>query len=295
VSAPDPNVLYKAARRLAREGNPVFPCRPVDVGERSAKSPLTRNGFKDGSTDRDQIKAWWRAHGSAAIGFATGHVWDVLDVDIKKNADGRVHLPMLQRLGLLNGCKRVVRTPSGGWHLYFLAYPGLTNKARGATLGLDVRGLGGYVLAPPSWIRTRNTEGEVYEGSYEEVGATTGGTDDPLMWDLIVSALEPRDTQTRKPIHLLPSERRASLAALREWVSILAKGERNNGLFWAVSRCIEAGIDPHELVEPALLTGLGEEEILRTVDSALLRAGLAAEELDTEAEAMFPDDVDDDE
>jgi hypothetical protein len=275
--------LVRAARDLTRTGQPVFPCKTS--GER-AKAPYTRNGLKDATLDLDRIKYWWRQQPDAAIGLPTGIIWDVLDVDIKDTADGRVHLPMLNRLGLLNGCKDVVRTPSGGWHLYFPSTKGLTNKARGATLGLDVRGLGGYVLAPPSYIETLD-----YAGAYESVGAPTGGNDDPLHWDLIVSSILPIDTSSNKPVPILGSERQTSLAALREWVADRQSGERNNALHWAVCRCIDNGLDPHELVEPALLTGLSEDEILLTINSALKRAGVTVEELDSEAEALFPDEA----
>jgi len=279
VSAPDANTLYRAAKALVRTSQPVFPCRPN--GDR-AKAPMTKNGLLDATLDLDQIKRWWRARGDSAIGIPTGIVWDVLDVDVKDDRDGRVHLPYLTRLGLLNGCKRVVRTPSGGWHLYFKAAPGLTNKAR-AALGLDVRAKGGYVIAPPSYV----DDGDRTVGCYEEVGETIGSTDEPLLWDLIHAALAPVDTITNKPVELLGYERRSSLASLRGWLSERQPGERNNALHWAVCRCIDNGIDPHELVEVALLLGLGEDEVLLTVNSALRRAGLDSDDLATEAEALF--------
>lgn len=278
MSAPDPASLRKAAKRLAKDGQPVFPCHWS--GER-AKRPMTKSGLHDATTDLDQIKRWWKARPESAIGLPTGIKWDVLDVDVKEAVDGRAHLPYLNRLGLLDGCKRVVRTPSGGWHLYFVAARGTTNKAS-AALGLDVRGLGGYVLAPPSYLDT-----EEYEGGYKDLGDTEDSTDEPLMWDLIVSALQPVNVDTKQAVDLLPSERRASIAALREWVLNRQPGERNNSFHWAVCRCIDNGIDPHELVEPAIESGLGEEEILATIGSALRRAGVRAESLDSEAEAMF--------
>lgn len=285
---PTANDLYKEAQRLLKAGQPVFPCKSgLEGNPAKAKAPLTTKGLHDAVLDLPQVKSWWKRHRSAAIGIPTGILWDVLDVDIKDNADGRIHLPYLTRLGLLNGCKHVVKTPSGGWHLYFKASPGLTNKARGASLGLDMRGKGGYVLAPPSYIETPE-----YSGSYVYVGETVDSTNEPLHWDLIVAALAPFgvDKETKQPLNLLPSDRQASVAALREFVSHLESGERNNGLFWAISRCIESGIDPHELVEPATLTGLDEEEILFSINAALVRAGLKADDLLTEVEALFPDD-----
>lgn len=286
---PTAKELSRAARGLAKSGQPVFPCRPVHLDEkRKAKAPLIAGGLNSATLDKARIKDWWAKWPDAAIGIPTGIVWDVLDVDIKGEADGRVHLPYLQRLGLLDGCKKVAQTPSGGWHLYFPAAQGLTNKAS-ATLGLDVRAKGGYVLAPPSWIDQWNDPGAEYAGAYVDHGETTGSTDDPLLWDLIVSALQPIDASTRKPIPLLPSERKASIASLREWVANRQSGERNNALHWAVCRCIDNNIDPYELMEAALLTGLSEAEIRLTMDSALRRAGLRAEDMDTEAEALFPD------
>ncbi len=291
MSQPSANDLYKAAQRLIKSGQPVFPCRPVNevistskgMRERKAKTPvMVKRGLTDATLDRAQVRDWWRRRGDAAIGIPTGIKYDVLDVDTKGEVDGRVHLPRLTRLGLLNGCKFVVKTPSNGWHLYFLAAPGLTNKAN-ATLGLDVRGLGGYVLAPPSYINDEESS----IGSYEFIDNTTGSTDEPLMWDLIVKSLAPLNETTKKPIELLGYERQASVASLRGWLSERRTGERNNALHWAVCRCIDNGIDPHELFEVAVLLGLDEEEIETTMDSALRRAGVNAEDLFSEGEALF--------
>lgn len=279
MTQPSANDLYRAAQVLIRQGQPVFPCHPV--GDR-AKRPMTKNGWKDATLDKAQVRSWWSKRGDAAIGIPTGVKYDVLDVDSKGEADGRIHLSRLNRLGLLNGCERVVRTPSGGWHLYFPAAQGLTNKAH-ATLGLDVRSAGGYVLAPPSWI----DDEEKSVGVYEDIGTTTGSTGEPLHWDLIVSTLAPINTTTKQPIELLGYERQSSLASLRGWLSERAHGERNNALHWAVCRCIDNGIDPNELFEVAILLGLSEDETQLTIDSALKRAGVVADDLYTEGEALF--------
>lgn len=273
----DKQALYREAQRLIRLGQPVFPC--VATGEK-AKRPTIKGGFTAASTDRDTIKRWLRQD-DRALAIPTGVVWDVLDVDVKNDSDGRVHLPYLQRLGLLNGCQRIVRTPSGGWHLYFKVGTVSGNHSRG-DLGLDVRGKGGYVLIPPSYIET-----DEYDGFYEDMGAVEDNDDSPLMWENILTALAPVDTETKKPIELLPSERRASMAALREWLSNRQKGERNNALHWAVCRAIENGIDPRELEDVALLIGLTEEEISLTISSAMKRAGVTPSDLKSSVEVMF--------
>jgi hypothetical protein len=286
VSAPTANDLFRAAQKFILEGQPVFPCQSTGL---KAKAPLTKNGVHGASTSVAQVKAWWTKNRSAAIGLPTGILWDVLDVDVKRDQDGRIHLSRLTELGLLNGCKRVVKTPSGGWHLYFKAAPALTNTAN-ATLGLDVRARGGYVLGAPSYLEV---EGDTnYKGSYIDFGAPEDSTDDPLYWDLIVSALAPVSRVSKKPVELLGYERQNSVAALRGWLSERNPGERNNSLHWAVCRCIENGIDPNELMEVALLIGLTEDETRKTIDSALIRAGVEVEDLETEIEVMFPDSTD---
>ena len=293
VMKPTANDLYHAAQTLVRLGQPVFPCYPSKsdtTGRGKAKAPMTRRGLHDATLDLAVIKNWWRTHRDAAIGIPTGIVWDVLDVDVKRDEDGRRHLPYLHRMGLLDGCQFVVRTPSGGWHLYFKAAPAgaLTNKAS-AHLGLDVRSKGGYVLAPPSYIDTHGEDAE-YQGIYESIGDTDGATDEPLLWDLIVSSLAPINSQTRKPIELLGYERSSSVASLRGWLSERVAGERNNALHWAVCRCIDNGIDPHELVEVALMIGLDEAEVLLTITSAIRRAGVTQADLHSEADSLFGTD-----
>jgi Bifunctional DNA primase/polymerase, N-terminal/Protein of unknown function (DUF2637) len=58
-------------------------CRDPDCGQ-PAKHPLgslVPHGVKDATTNRARILAWWTRHPQANIGLATGHRFDVLDVD----------------------------------------------------------------------------------------------------------------------------------------------------------------------------------------------------------------------
>src|SRR5262245_2554003 len=73
------NPLLEAALGYAARGLPVFPCKRAD------KSPLTRHGFNDASTDPEQIREWWTQWPNAMIGMPTGAVSgiDVLDLDVK--------------------------------------------------------------------------------------------------------------------------------------------------------------------------------------------------------------------
>lgn len=131
----------RLARSLAADGFAVFPCKPT-------KGPYTRHGFKDATTDLDRLTAWWRKWPDAIPGLPTGAVNGVavvdLDTDPAKGKDGEA---AARALGITReDSPFVVRTPSGGLHLYFKHRDGVTNTT-GKT-GLDVRGEGGYVIAP---------------------------------------------------------------------------------------------------------------------------------------------------
>lgn len=289
---PSPNDLYHYAQVLAKQGQPVFPCaESIATHGRPAKQPLVKTGYQSASTDPAQIRRWWSRFRGAAIGIPTGAIWDVLDVDPNKGGDGddgRQHLAYLQRVGLLNGCKRVIRTPSGGLHLYFKAAPAL-GQGIGANkyIGLDIRAAGGYVIAPGSYVDVAE---KGYAGTYVDQGATDEPTDDPLLWDLIVAAIRPVNADTRQPIAVLTAKRSANLGAIRYWLSgQKQQGDRNHSLFWATMRCIDNGIDPHELVEVALYIGLDEAETLTTIEQAMRRAGVGVNDLMSEGEVLFPE------
>lgn len=136
-----------AALAYAEEGIPVFPCRPD-------KKPATANGFKDATTDPDIIRAWFKNHPAALIGRPTGAMSGVVVVDL--DVDGDKGLDANDGwAALLNGHPAIdtweALTPRGGRHLYF-RHPGQDIQCSASKLapGIDVRGDGGYVIAPPS-------------------------------------------------------------------------------------------------------------------------------------------------
>ena len=135
--------LLAAALEYADRGWPVFPCK-LD------KKPYTSHGFKEATTDSEQIETWWAQWPEASIGIPTGaQTFLVLDVDPRHG--GHVSLAQLeQRHGELP-LTRLVQTGGGGRQYYF-QWPGvlIRNSAGELGAGLDVRGDGGYVIAPPS-------------------------------------------------------------------------------------------------------------------------------------------------
>jgi hypothetical protein len=139
-----PPRLLAAALRYASWGWPVFPLKA------HAKTPATRNGFKDAGTDTGQIRAWWDAMPEANIGLPTGLAFDVIDID---PPIGALSYTALLEAGHIPECHGQVATSSGGLHLYIPA-TGDGNRA-GVRPGIDYRGVGGYVVAPPSTLGER--------------------------------------------------------------------------------------------------------------------------------------------
>jgi hypothetical protein len=147
-----------AALYYARAGIPVFPCNPLD------KKPLTPNGYKDATTDEAQIRAWWARWPNAMIampaGPASGTWVTDTDKDPSKNIDGEATLAQLAaQHGAIPETLTSV-TPRGGKHRHFTWDPNIEirNSASKIGPGIDTRGLGGYVILPPS----RTADGGTY-------------------------------------------------------------------------------------------------------------------------------------
>ena len=166
----------KAALAYAQRGWLVVPLHNPKQGICSCgkqgcsspgKHPRTEHGLKDGSNDARQIEQWFARWPNANLGILTGQASGlvVLDVD---GEDGKVSL---QSLTAENGplpktlCVRTGRASSDGrrkgCHYYFRAPAVATirNSTGKIAKGLDVRGEGGYVVAPPSL----HPSGLVYE------------------------------------------------------------------------------------------------------------------------------------
>jgi putative DNA primase/helicase len=132
-----------------RLGWAVFPC---SWHGNARKRPLTRHGFHDATLDRDVIREWWRRWPEALVGVPTGRSSAiVLDIDRKNGIDG---FDTLDELGAaILPETPLAHTASGGLHVYFRA-PASTirntagARGRGLGRGLDLRGDGGYVIAP---------------------------------------------------------------------------------------------------------------------------------------------------
>jgi putative DNA primase/helicase len=169
------NPLLEAALAYAARGWPVLPCDPTllpdgKISKRplnaAARDPKTGKAIKGtggvsaASTDPEQIRSWWGRWPLAMVGIAAGHGWFALDFDPRHDGDTgeewtleRLKAETEAQIGCALPATLAVRTPSGGVHLYFACPeddgPPIRNRGN-LPLHVDVRGAGGYVVAPPS-------------------------------------------------------------------------------------------------------------------------------------------------
>ncbi len=155
MTMPDPDPMptgnLDAALAYARRGWRVIPIPP------GLKYPQGHPAWqREGSTDEAKIRHWWGQAPDHGIGIITGAasgIW-ALDVDV---ADGKTGDDTLAEHEAAYGPLPATRehlTGSGGRHILF-AWPTdgqtIRNSASGRLgPGLDVRGEGGFIVAPPS-------------------------------------------------------------------------------------------------------------------------------------------------
>jgi hypothetical protein len=202
---------FQAALHYAALGLAVIPLYGVnetsgcDCGTRDCpspgKHPATAHGLKDASRDDERILGWWDGKMDCNVGVATGQVSGVIVLDVD-GVDGAASLATLGPL------PPTWRSATGrGEHLWFRHPGGVIPNFVKRLPGLDLRGDGGYVVAPPS----RHHTGRQYEWIVSP--------ENTALADVPARLLE-----LMQPAHL-PQQRRLAVA------DRIAQGSRNDTLY----------------------------------------------------------------
>ena len=136
------NMLHEALWYAAAFRWAIFPIKP------QSKEPATAHGFKDATTDPEQIAAWW-SKTDYNIGVDCGRSGlAVIDLD---GPEGLAAWDKLQASIAPRMCM-VQITGSGGSHLIYRqpALVSIKNTAGKLAKHIDTRGEGGYILLAPS-------------------------------------------------------------------------------------------------------------------------------------------------
>ena len=241
--------FLRAALKLANRGLRVFPCRPHD------KRPATAHGVKDATIDPGAIERWWRQEPNFNIGVATGAVSGIMVVDVD-DIDAEAELKKLEdQNGALPATVETVT--ARGRHLFF-KWPerDVRNSAGKIAPGVDVRGTGGYIVAPPSL----HPSGKRYCWSVDS--ADTIATAPEWLLDKITS----------------PAEVTGPATAPTAWCDLIrdgaAKGCRNDNMTRVVGHLFCRHVDPLITLEIALAINdarwrpaLPRSEVIAIVDS----------------------------
>jgi hypothetical protein len=161
----------QVGQAYAALGYPVVPMHTAQpAGECSCpdracpdpgKHPRLRGWQRLAAVDPAVVGKWWRRWPQANLGLATGRRFDVLDLDGQQGVEA---LRAVVSITPTEHPGPVARTGGGGWHLLY-APTGLGNRVR-LLSGVDWRGRGGLIVAPPSqhtsgtrytWVRPLTT------------------------------------------------------------------------------------------------------------------------------------------
>lgn len=186
---PEPFRMF--AEKYLDAGLSVFPC-----GRDDGKKPLVKWGrLQSKLISSKGLDSWLRKHSMANIGIVTGQLSNLTIVD---SDDPSMNVNALFQI--YGETPLVVQTPSGGYHLYY-SHNG-ERSSQNPDMKIDIRGQGGFVVAPPSF---NPVTGEIYHFCMGDI------------WDFDnLPAIE-----NNKSLHKNDDVRN----------SIKTKGERNNSLF----------------------------------------------------------------
>lgn len=134
----------EAAMRYAKLGLCVI---PLHVRE---KKPMFANWPEVATTDQSLISRWWHQTPQANVGIATGKKSGIFVLDVDPEKGGREsYEDLVLKYGRFPDTWQQI-TGSKGFHLFF-RYPAFpVHNAAGILPGIDIRGDGGQVVAPPS-------------------------------------------------------------------------------------------------------------------------------------------------
>ena len=240
---------------LHDQGFSLFPLKPQD------KTPLVQwKPYQSVKASWPQIEAWYAQNPDANIGLVTGAISGIVVVDF----DSQDAFEGCFRAGLI-GNPITVETLDG-YHCYY-PYPDTYIQSKAGILPkVDVRGDGGYVVAPPSL----HPDGHVYRWLDGDLDLTK-----------VQMPAKMHDFLTGKSQHVSqPSSSLIIPAPLQRQCDLVAnapQGSRNDQLnksAYSVAQMIGGGLmDQHlatgELTISALQAGLLPAEILATITSAL--------------------------
>lgn len=241
-------LIYDAACDYKRRGFSVIPLY-TDLPEHMAERQELRGKYPIGAWKKYQtelatdaeLQEWFYPYDDRNVGLVTGELSGIVVLDIDSEEG--------YALALKNGLPDTPMAETGrGWHLYYKFKEGARNFQKRADLpGIDLRGEGGYVVAPPS-VHKSGVNYQWVEGK---------GLDDLELAELPDWVLAKAPEEKKPLLQLVPGvpkgSRNESLTRMAgSWVRTMTFDEVNSAALAWNKKC-----EPPD----------SEQQVLRTVKS----------------------------
>lgn len=233
---PSPSKI-DAILALHRKGFSVFPV------EANGKRPAVM-AWQNWPDTEDAIRSHWSRHPDDNVGIRTAGLL-VLDIDRRHGGvESFKALCASSESDLPNTI--LVETQGGGFHIYYRPPAGarVANSAGKLGTGLDVRGAGGYVVAPPSTI-----DGRKYAWGKDRSPQNIAIAEAPT-W--LLERCQARCTASANRGERIMPETDAAIAKAQKWLGEqqdIAEGERSDTLFRMAAKLGDFGIEQATALE----------------------------------------------
>lgn len=117
----------------------------------AAKHPRIKEWQKECTNQAGKINDWWSKWPDANIGIATGSASGFFVMDIDPRHGGKESFQQLLKQYGMFAKTMASNTGGGGFHLLFKDVEAKISNRTNVLPGIDVRGEGGYIVAPPSY------------------------------------------------------------------------------------------------------------------------------------------------
>lgn len=244
--------------RPAPDGRLVCTCGKADCTD-AGKHPMAKlapRGLTNATNEEHIVRRWFTTAPYANIGLVTGAAI-VLDVDPRHGGDDSLQALEEEHGPLPETCRSI--TGSGGQHIFFRPPPGveIRNSAGDLAPGLDIRGIGGYIVAPSSL----HASGRYYEWSVDHHPDEVPPAPMPV-W-MVAALSQPKAGTGRDPSY---------------WRKLVTEGvtegDRNKSLTSLTGHLLRRYVDPevaHQLVQAwnmvRCVPPMKPEEVTKTVGS----------------------------
>lgn len=209
-----------------RHGFSVIPVKP------DKKPFISWAEFQKRKPTDDEIEEWCSKYPKAMIGIVTGSISGIVVIDCDTEDGFNAVRNLLPQDFILP----TARTPRGGWHLYFDQPENGEEITIGTNLlsGVDFRGNGGFVIAPPSMNDSR-MKYEWMEGmSLNEIAPAS-------MPDALYNKLITYKGVTSSTLQNLTNLARSD--------KMFVEGRRDDDLFRVAFNLAKAGVEEDEIYQ----------------------------------------------